>query len=172
MLEKCRLCNSSEMSEDAAGTTFRKFEGPWGDTEALGCRDLLYGDRLILDLFEYQQSSPDEEVKIGEEVFSDSHLIGLTESSRIWRITFDRPFAVRVRDRNIRRKEPRKLTLAGPCSFTEDSEWIREVEFDPSSRPFTPTHYIFALVDDAIEILGDDRPTVEEIPNELAGEGS
>ena len=50
------------MSEDAADTTFRKFAGPWGDEEALGCRNLFYGDRLILDLFQYQQSGPDEDV--------------------------------------------------------------------------------------------------------------
>jgi hypothetical protein len=156
------------MSEEAAGPTFRKFEGPWGAAEALGCRNLFYGDRLILDIFQYQQSSPDEEVTLGDEVVPDSHLIGFTEVSRIWRITFDRPFAVRVRDRNIRKQEPKKLSLPGPCSFTEDSDWLLEVEFDPNSRPFTPTHYVFALVDDTIEILGDNQPTVEEMPNEFA----
>ena len=62
MLQKHGLCNSSDMSEDAADTTFRKFAGPWGDEEALGCRNLFYGDRLILDLFQYQQSGPDEDV--------------------------------------------------------------------------------------------------------------
>ncbi|HEV3147096.1 MAG TPA: hypothetical protein VGZ24_00455 [Chthoniobacterales bacterium] len=36
---------------------------------------------------------------------------------------------------------------------------------------FTPTHYIFDLIDNFIEIMGDDSPTVEEIQNETMGEG-
>ena len=151
-------------------TIWKKFEGPWGDAQYLGCRDLLCGQRLVLDLFEYQQSSPEEEVKIGEQVIPDSHLIDLTESSRIWRISFDRPFALRVRDGNIRRREPDKLKPPAPCSFAEDSEWIRE--FDLEKADFIPTHYVFALLDDLIEILGPDQPEVETIKSDLTDAGS
>jgi|GEM_PF-3245745 len=156
--------------EEPKSWDFRKFEGPWNDVETLGCRNLFYGQRLMLDLFEYQQSSPDEEVTVGGEVFTGSHIIGLTEASRLWRITFDRPFAVRVRDGNIQRKEPWKLNLPASCNFAEDSEWIRE--FDLRSAPFIPTHYVFALLDDLIEILGQDQPQVETIQNDLPSEGS
>jgi len=84
---------------------FEKFDGPWDDAELLGCRNLFCGDRLILDLFEYQQNSPDEDLKIGSETFSGTHMIGLTASSRIWRLTFDRPFAVKMRDHNLESKQ-------------------------------------------------------------------
>src|SRR5437016_172529 len=77
--------------ETMSDSQFRKFEGPWGDSRMLGTRNLFCGERLVIDLFEYQQSSPDEEVKIGDEVFTDSHMLGTTVSSRVWRITFDRP---------------------------------------------------------------------------------
>ena len=147
---------------------WRKFEGPWGDAEALGCRNLFYGQRLFLDLFDYQPSSPDEEVKIGDDVIPDSHLIGLTESSRIWRITFDRPFAVRVRDINLNQSKPEGPGISFPCNFTEDSDWLRELDFGKAD--FIATHYLFATLDDFIEIVGQDRPEVEELPNDLAGE--
>lgn len=147
----------------------RKFEGPWEDAEALGCRDLFCGDRLLLDLFEYQQSSPDEEITLGEEVIPDSHTIGLTEASRIWRISFYRPFALRMWDANMHRREPGKLKPPAPCSFTEDSTWIREFDFEKVD--FIPTHYVFVLLDQVIEVLGQDQPQVEEIQNDLKGEG-
>ena len=44
--------------------------------------------------------------------------------------------------------------------------------FDQSLGLFTPTHYIFDLVDNFIEIMGDDSPAVEEIQNETTGEGT
>jgi hypothetical protein len=58
------------------------------------------------------------------------------------------------------------------CSFSEQSEWINEFAFDQRLGIFTPTHYIFDLVDNFIEIMGDDSPTVEEIQNETTGEGT
>jgi hypothetical protein len=145
---------------------FRKFDGPWRDLPTLGCRNLFCGDRLVLDLFEYRQSSPDEEVTVAGETFEGSHLIGLTAASRIWRITFDRPFALKLRDVNLRRKEPDRVDLPGPCSYTEDSDWIRAFDFEQTS--FVPTHYVFATLDGVIEILGQDQPEVEERQDEEA----
>ena len=58
--------------------TFEKFEGPWNTVELLGCRDRFCGERLILDLFEYLPSGPDEDVRIGSETISGTHSIGLT----------------------------------------------------------------------------------------------
>ena len=47
--------------------SFEKFEGPWNGTELLGCRNLFCGERLIVDLFEYLQSGPDEDLTVGTE---------------------------------------------------------------------------------------------------------
>src|SRR5437764_281522 len=146
---------------------FEKFEGPWSDIEYLGCRNLFSSERLVLDLFEYQQSRPDEDIKVGTATVSGAHAIGLTETSRIWRLTFERPFALRMRDRKIRRRETSQLKAPAPCSFAEDSDWIREFEFDLRFlQDFRATHYIFTLLDDVIEIIADATPSVEKIPND------
>ena len=146
---------------------FEKFEGPWNGIELLGCRNLFCGDRLILDLFEYLQNGSDEDVTIHSETVSGSHTIGLTPASRIWRLTFERPFAVRARDHNLKLKNETRNDFPGRCCFSEHSEWIDEFSFAQSLRFFTPTHYVFDLLDNFIEIMGDGSPTVEEIANEV-----
>jgi hypothetical protein len=146
---------------------FEKFEGPWNGVELLGCRNLFCGDRLILDLFEYLQTGPDEDVTIQSETFSGSHTIGLTAASRLWRLTFDRPFAVRARDHDLKLKRETTKSFPDQCCFSERSEWIDEFIFDQRSQFFTPTHYVFDLLDNFIEIMGDGSPTVEEIANEI-----
>lgn len=138
----------------------------------LGCRDLFCGERLMLDLFEYQKSGPTEMVKTEGEAETESYTIGLTESSRIWRLTFERPFAVRVRDQTLALKSKANVNLPARCCFSEQSEWINEFAFDQRLELFTPTHYIFDLVDNFIEIMGDASPTVERIPNEMAGKAN
>jgi hypothetical protein len=147
---------------------FEKFEGPWNEVELLGCRDLFCGERLILDLFEYLQNRPDEHVRIGSQTISGIHTIGLIENSRIWRLTFERPFAVRARDHNLKLKDQTTNNFPGRCCFSERSEWIDEFIFDQRSTFFTPTHYIFDLIDNFIEIIGDSSPTIEEIANEVS----
>jgi len=147
---------------------FEKFEGPWNDAEFLGCRNLFCGDRLILDLFEYLQTGPDENVKIGSETISGTHTIGLTASSRIWRLTFERPFMIRMRDQNQKSKHQTEKNFPGRCCFSEQSEWINEFVFEQRLRLFTPTHYVFDLIDNFIEILGDSSPTIEKIANEIS----
>jgi hypothetical protein len=146
---------------------FEKFEGPWNGAELLGCRNLFCGERLILDLFEYLQSGPDEDLTIGFETVSGAHAIGLTASSRIWRLTFERPFALRARDHNLKSKYP-TANFPGRCCFSERSEWIDEFIFDQHLQFFTPTHYVFNLIDNFIEIIGDNAPTIEEIRNEVS----
>ena len=149
---------------------FEKFEGPFVDVELLGCRNVFCGDRLILDLFEYQQSGPDEDTTLGGETVTGVHTIGLTESSRVWRITFDRPYAVRVRDLNLRRREPHKLDLPGRCCFSENTEWTREFKVDdPHLGSFILTHYVFNSLDYLVEILANEAPTVEEIEGDAPG---
>ncbi len=145
--------------------TFRKFEGPFSDVRLLGCRNLFLSDRLILDVGEYQESNPETVEIDGEKV--ESHVVGLTETSRLWRFTFERPFVLRTRDRDIHEQEPVSLELPGKCSYSEDSDWLRSFETDPNVRSFIPTHYIFELVEYTVEIIGDDSPAVEEIANEL-----
>ena len=126
---------------------FEKFEGPWNGVELLGCRNLFCGDRLILDLFEYLQNGPDEEVTIRSETISGTHTIGLTPTSRIWRLTFERPFAVRARDHNLKLKNEARDDVPGRCCFSERSAWIDEFIFSQHLRFFTPTHYVFDLLD-------------------------
>jgi hypothetical protein len=147
---------------------FEKFEGPWNDVELLGCRDLFCGERLILDLFEYLQSGPDEDIRIGSETISGTHTIGLIAGSRIWRLIFERPFAVRMRDHNLKLKHEMTNNFPGRCCFSERSEWIDEFTFDQRLAFFTPTHYIFNLIDNFIEIIGDGSPAAEEIANEVS----
>ena len=130
------------------------------------------GERLILDLFEYVQSGPDEDLTIGAETVSGAHAIGLTASSRVWRLTFERPFAVRARDRNLKLKHEPTQNFPGPCCFSEQSEWIEGFIFDQHLQFFTPTHYVFDLLDNFIEIMGDGSPSVEEIANEISLEES
>jgi hypothetical protein len=147
---------------------FEKFEGPWNDVELLGCRDLFCGERLILDLSEYLQSGPDEDIRIGSETISGTHTVGLIAGSRMWCLIFERPFAVRVRNHNLKLKHEMTNNFPGRCCFSERSEWIDEFTFDQRLAFFTPTHYIFNLIDNFIEIIGDGSPTAEEIANEVS----
>jgi hypothetical protein len=148
--------------------SFEKFEGPWNGTEWLGCRNLFCGERLILDLFEYLQSGPDEDLTIGSETASGAHAIGLTASTRVWRLMFERPLAVRARDQSLKLKHEPKENFPAACCFSERSEWIEEFVFDQRLQFFTPTHYVFSFIDNFIEIMADSSPTVEEIANELS----
>jgi hypothetical protein len=147
--------------------TFEKFEAAWDDAEFLGCRNLFCGERLILDLFEYLQTGPDEDVRIGSEPISGTHAIGLSTSSRIWRLMFERPFAVRMRNQDLKPKHEVEKDLPGRCCFSEKSEWINAFVFDQRLGLFTPTHYVFDLIDNFIEILADSSPSIEEITNEI-----
>jgi hypothetical protein len=148
--------------------SFEEFAGPFVEAEMLGCRDLFCGERLMLDLFEYKKSGPAEMVKGEGEAQTESYAIGLTESSRIWRLTFERPFAIRVRDQTLALKNQAKINLPARCCFSEQSDWISEFVFDQRLGLFTPTHYIFDLVDNFIEIMADASPTVEQIQNEMS----
>jgi hypothetical protein len=58
--------------------------------------------------------------------------------------------------------------LPGRCCFSEQSDWINEFVFDQRLSLFTPTHYVFDLIDNFIEIVGDSSPTIEEITNEVS----
>ena len=154
--------------------SFEAFDTVFSKVELVGCRNLLWGQRLVLDLFEYLESDPGEEMEVGGEKVEDAHTIGLTESSRIWRLTFERPFAVRIRDESLKFLEPQsnqKPQLPSRYCFAERSPWLSEVfpeAPDPRAGELTPTHYIFDLLDDFIEILADDTPTIEEIENTMA----
>jgi hypothetical protein len=154
--------------------SFEALEAPFSSVEGLGCRNLLWGQRLVLDLFEYLQSGPAENADIAGKEVAGGYLIGLTGSSRIWRLTFEHPFAVRVRDESLRFIQPKteRPPLPSPYCFTKDSAWLTELFPDPLIDPrlgdLDPTHYLFALFDDFIEIVADDSPTIEEIENDIA----
>jgi hypothetical protein len=154
---------------------FEPLNAPFSDVKGLGCRDLLWGERLILDLFEYLESGPPEEVEIAGETVSGVHTIGLTPDSRIWRLTFERALAVRVRDESLKffqSKVKEETPLPSPYCFTDNSPWLSELipdtKIEPRLGELTPTHYVFALWDDFVEIIADDSPTIERIDNDLA----
>jgi hypothetical protein len=86
-------------------------------------------------------------------------------------LIFGRPFAVRARDHDLKLKHDLVENFTGRCFFSERSEWIDEFIFDQRLGFFTPTHYVFDLIDNFIELMGDNSRTVEEIPNEgISGE--
>jgi hypothetical protein len=129
----------------------------------LGCRDLLWGERLVLDLFEYLETGAEENIDIAGEKISGTHPIGLTKESRIWRLTFERALALKVRDESLKFFQPKTKSgppLPSPYCFTDKSPWLSELFPDPNidSRlgDLTPTHYVFDLWDDFIEIISDD----------------
>src|SRR5205814_2327207 len=80
----------------------------------------------------------------------------------------ERPFMVRMRDQNLKSKHQTEKNFPGRCCFSEQSEWINEFVFEQRLRLFTPTHYVFDLIDNFIEILGDSSPTIEKIANEIS----
>jgi len=155
--------------------SFEPLNAPFADVDRLGCRDLLWGERLILDLFEYLESGPEEEMEIAGEKVSGIQSIGLTQSSRIWRLTFERVFALSVWDESLRFLQPQQKQeppWPSACCFAYESPWLSELFPNPASIDqrweFTPVHYVFALLDDLIEIVADDSPAIEQIANELA----
>jgi hypothetical protein len=155
--------------------SFEPLEAAFSSVERLGCRDVLWGERLILDLFEYLESGDAQEVEVGGEKLEGVQTIGLTKASRIWRLTFERALAVRVRDESLRFFQPKpeeESPLPAACCFTYQSAWLSELFPDPTFNQhlgeLAPTHYIFNLLDDLVEIVADDSPTIEEIENELA----
>ena len=151
---------------------FRKFEGPFSEAEFLECRSLFIGERLIIDLYECLPIGEGEMAEVeGEQL--PIHTMGLSELSRIWRFGFDHPFVLRRRDRVVALREMSSETKpVANCSYSEDSAWIEEFDFDASPRVFVPTHYIFNCVDQIIEVLGDDHPEMEQIANDLNVDGS
>jgi len=113
-------------------------------------------------------------MEVAGQKVSDVHTIALTASSRIWRLTFDRPLAVRVRDESMRFLEPQdnpKPELPSRYCFTYKSPWLSELfpdVPDPRLGELTPAHYVFDLLDDFIEIVAaDETPTIETIENDL-----
>lgn len=162
------------MSHSTEPMSFEPLNAPFADVERLGCRDLLCGERLILDLFEYLESGPEEEMEIGGEKVSGIQSIGLTPSSRIWRLTFERVFALRVHEEALRRLQPQQnqqSSLPAVCCFAYDSPWLSELFTDPGTVEqrwgFTPVHYVFDLLDDYVEIVADDSPVIDQLENEL-----
>ena len=141
---------------------FQKFEGPFNDAEALGLRDLFYGERLVIDLIECKRIKPPEEPPpdVREE---DYYILEPTDESRVWRITYNPPFAVKICDRSIEGEKPLGANLPAQCCFSERSGWINEFSFSPILLEFVPTHYIFSLVGHFVEILADGSSEIEQV---------
>ena len=143
---------------------FEKFEGPFADAEFLGLRDLLCGERIVLDLIECKRTKPPEPPPAGVDE-NEYFVIEPTDESRVWRLTYDRPFAVKFRDRSLEFMDAPDENWPLQCSFSERSEWINQLVPPPNPTVFVPTHYIFGLLDHVIEILADRSPLVRQIPN-------
>jgi hypothetical protein len=99
------------------------------------------------------------------------YMIGPTDESRVWRLTYERPFAVRTRDLGLQLKSAPANFLA-QCCFSERSEWIDEFTFGPFFAHYVPTHYVFTLLDHIVEILGDKSPENEEVENTLTSDSN
>src|SRR5689334_12262018 len=155
--------------------TFEPLEAPFADVERLGCRDLFWGEHVILDLFEYLESGPAGEVEVEGQKVSDVQ-IGLTPSSRIWRLTFERALALKVRDESLKFFQPQtqpEPEFPSVCCFAYKSPWLSEIfpdssQGDPRLGELVPIHYVFALLDDFIEIIADDSPIIEQVANDLS----
>src|ERR1039457_1307039 len=126
---------------------FEPFETPFSSIKTLRCRDLLWGERLVLDLFEYVQSGPAEDMEVPGGKESGVYPIGLTKSSRIWRLTFERPLAVRVRAESLKPYQRKKQEPPLPSRYciVEKSLWLSELfpeqNIDPRLGELNPTHY-------------------------------
>jgi hypothetical protein len=147
---------------------FQKFEGPFSDAEILDLRHLFCGERLMLDLIECKRTKPPEPPPPG--VSEDEYyIIGPTEESRVWRLSYNRPFALRTREVSLRLRRDPEAPPPGQCCFSEKSEWIDEFVADTFPNFFVPTHYVFTMLDHVIEILADKTPEIERMENTFAG---
>src|SRR3954453_2571041 len=146
---------------------FRKFEGPFNDAEGLGLRDLFCSERLILDLIEAKRIKPSDAPPTGVSE-SEYYILEPTEESRVWRLTYEPPFGIKLRGPSLEPRKESTVRLTAPCMFSEKSEWIDEFNFGPQLAGFLPTHYIFALTDHYLEVLADGNPLVQQVENTLS----
>ena len=145
---------------------FKQFEGPFRDVEMLGLRDLFCGERLILDLIECKRIKPLDPPP--PDVSEDEYyILEPTAESRVWRLTYQLPFAVKIGTPGVEPKKPSTVRLTAPCMYTEKSDWIDEFNFSPTLTDFVPTHYIFNLTDHSLEVLADNNPEIERVENTL-----
>ena len=145
---------------------FRKFEGPFNDAEGLALRDLFCSDRLILDLIEAKRVKPSDAPPPGISE-NEYYILEPTDESRVWRLTYDPPFGIKLRGPSLEPKEGSTSSLTAVCVFSEKSEWIDEFNFGAQLAGFVPTHYIFALTDHYLEVLADGNPMIQQVENAL-----
>jgi hypothetical protein len=90
--------------------------------------------------------------------------VGLTKDSRVWRLVFSSPIALRVRNESQYLTHSERDKLPGPYCFSRNSEWLKEIKSEPLINETTELiHIILVLWDDLIEIVTEDFPSIEEM---------
>lgn len=144
--------------------TFEIWKTPFSAVKGLGRNYALWADNVIIELFEYKQSGPPEDIEINKVKITGSYPAGLTKESWAWRLTFTNPVAMRVRHESQYLTHPERDTLPGPYCFSDDSDWLNEIRSEPLITSDTKLiHIILVLWDDFIEIITEEFPSVEEI---------
>lgn len=148
-----------------------KLEAPFADIEGLGRRIISWADLLTIELFEFKPTGPDEEIEINGHRFNIGRPVGETNCSRVWRLTYACPIAIRVRDENIALEHPEREALPSPYAYASESQWIAEMSKEPlfDCKGFVNlVHTYLLLWDDMIEVLSDGLPEIEEITEKRA----
>jgi hypothetical protein len=146
---------------------FEPLNASFSEIKGLGCRYVIWQSPLVLELFKYCPSGPTEDFEIAGRKISGTRPANITKESRIWRLTFKQPIAMRVRDENIYLMHPERDNLPSCYSFSKDSAWLSELRKEPLFSFPNAIHSIFILWDDIVEIISDGLPTIEEISNDL-----
>ena len=144
---------------------FTNLKVPFAET-GIGRKTVAWTDALIIDAFEYKETGPSEEIEIDGRSVNIGRPVDETTESRVWRLTFKSPIALRMSDENIALEHPERHELPSPYSYATESQWISEFEreslFD-RKRYGNLIHIYFVFWNDMIEVLSDGLPDIEEI---------
>ena len=140
---------------------FTKLEAPFADIELLGCRDVFFGEKLILDFIEFERG---DRAETNPPTNEPEYFL---KPKRTWRMEFEQPFAVRLRNQSLESKQPLP-TLPGRCCVSDETDWLSSLVLPRQTEAFAMLHYVFDLIDNCLEVIGSDDPVVEELSNETS----
>lgn len=143
---------------------FEIWETPFSDVGGLGRNFILRTDDLVIEVFEYKESGPPEDIKVGEATIEGTRPMGLTKESRAWRVIFENPIAFRVRDESHYLAHPERDSFPSAYCISKDSKFIEEIKAEPLiDETKELIHYAMVLWDDLIEVISDKFPKIEEV---------